>query len=412
MKLEFAINNSVDPAARYLTWSPSPLRLRLLDADPTGGPIRVTLTESAAPGGGSIRFSTGPTTAATATLAVDVPSTGASVTVFVRGKYGSPSSADGDVSVVATDAAGQQVAKVPVMVRIRKNANSLTVPERDRFVSAFAKLNNRGSGRFRDFRDMHVAGPASQQAHGGPGFLPWHRAYTLDLERELQAIDPSVALPYWRFDQKAPFVFTRDFMGVPDPLGTVQFSPSNPLQFWSTDGAGGVNRTPRAVDPAVSASPAVATEKATLDLGVDYVDFIGMANNPHGLAHTSYFGGYISSIPTAAKDPLFFLLHCNVDRLWAKWQQKNGRFDASSSPSYMMRPGGQQFLVGHNLGDSMWPWNGLTTPPRPQTAPGGFLADSPCVSAPGPSPLVRDMLDYGGTVNALAALGFAYDDVQ
>ena len=25
---------------------------------------------------------------------------------------------------------------------------------------------------------------------GTPGFLPWHRAYLLDLERELQAIDP------------------------------------------------------------------------------------------------------------------------------------------------------------------------------------------------------------------------------
>ena len=30
------------------------------------------------------------------------------------------------------------------------------------------------------------------------------------------AIDPSVALPYWRFDQSAPNVFTRDFMGESD----------------------------------------------------------------------------------------------------------------------------------------------------------------------------------------------------
>jgi len=43
----------------------------------------------------------------------------------------------------------------------------------------------------------------------------------------------------------------------------------------------------------------------------------GIEIDPHGYAHTS-FGGWISSVPTAAKDPLFFMLHANVDRLWAK----------------------------------------------------------------------------------------------
>ena len=55
---------------------------------------------------------------------------------------------------------------------------------------------------------------SSPQAHGAPGFLPWHRAYILDLERELQAIDPSVALPYWRFDRPAPNLFTLDFFEI------------------------------------------------------------------------------------------------------------------------------------------------------------------------------------------------------
>ena len=46
------------------------------------------------------------------------------------------------------------------------------------------------------------------EAHGFSAFYPWHRAYLLDLERELQNIDPSVSLPYWRFDQPAPGLFT------------------------------------------------------------------------------------------------------------------------------------------------------------------------------------------------------------
>jgi tyrosinase len=133
-----------------------------------------------------------------------------------------------------------------------------------------------------------------------------------------------------------------------------------------------------------------------------------MEGNPHGLAHTS-FGGSISSIPTAAKDPLFFLLHCNVDRLWANWQRQNGRFNPVQAASFH-NDGGNP--IGHNLADTMWPWNGITGGQRPPTAPGGAMAVSLCVSAPGPTPRVRDSLDYHGVVNANAHLGFDYDDVR
>jgi tyrosinase len=271
-------------------------------------------------------------------------------------------------------------------------------------VAAFAQLNNQGTGRFTDFRDMHT-NVTSPQAHGAPGFLPWHRAYLLDLERELQAIDPSVALPYWRFDQPAPNIFTPEFFGVSDPLGTVQFSPSNPLQFWKTDGVQGINRRPFFNTSA--APPGLRTEAQTFALGTAYPAFRTMEGNPHGSAHTS-FGGSISSINTAARDPLFFLLHCNVDRLWAKWQRQNGRFNPALAASYDSKPSNP---IGHNLPDTMWPWNGITTPPRPPTAPGGAMAASQCVSAPGPSPRVQSSLDYQGTVNALSRMGFDYDDV-
>ena len=39
------------------------------------------------------------------------------------------------------------------------------------------------------------------------------------------------------------------------------------------------------------------------------------------------------------------------------------------------------------------------------------MAPSPCVSAPGPQPHVRDPLDYQGSVNAVSRMGFDYDDV-
>jgi len=133
-----------------------------------------------------------------------------------------------------------------------------------------------------------------------------------------------------------------------------------------------------------------------------------MEGNPHGTAHTRW-DGFILQIPTAAKDPLFFLLHCNVDRLWAKWQKQNGRFDASVAASFDGDPNNP---IGHNLNDTMWPWNGITGGQRPPTAPGGAMASTPCATAPGPQPRVKSSLDYQGAVNAIAREAFDYDDVR
>lgn len=415
MNVELQINNSISPAAQFVSWAPSPCRIRVTNPAGTILPIiNVRLSSVSAASGGAVVFRSGTTGAFSNTLNLAVPRNGASVSFFVAGRFGQPSTNNGDVRIEARAALipflppNTLVGGVRVMVRVRKNANTLTNGERDRFIAAFQQLNT--SGRFADFRNMHT-NVSSPQAHGAPGFLPWHRAYLLDLEREIQNIDPSVTMPYWRFDQPAPNIFTLDYLGVSNALGTVQFSPTNPLQFWTTDGVVGINRRP--FFNTAAAPPGLLTEAQTLALGGAgnlYRTFRNLEGNPHGSAHVS-FGGFISSIGTAAKDPLFFLLHCNVDRLWAKWQRLNGRFDPALAASYDSNlPGGNP--IGHNLNDTMWPWNGITGPPRPPTAPGGALAGSQCVSAPGPQPRVRSSLDFQGAVNALSREGFDYDDVR
>ncbi len=406
------INNSPSSRARYVTWAPSPCRIRVTNtAGLVGLTALVKLSRATLAGGGSITFSTSAAGPFTPALNLNVPRSGASVAFFVRGVFGSPSSADGGVRIDARakpNPAGAEVAvgNVTLMVRIRKNANALTNGERDRLVSAFASLNNQGLGRFTDFRDMHVD-PSSPEAHGRPGFLPWHRAYILDLERELQAIDRSVALPYWRFDQPSPGIFTKAFLGESASSGNVQFNPGHPLEFWKTDGVTGIVRTPLFN---TSLATGVRTEAATLALGTVYSAFRTMEGNPHGSAHTSFdVDSYISAIPTAARDPLFFLLHCNVDRLWARWQLNNARFDIATAASFQSSTPPNR--IGHNLPDTMWPWNGVITAPRPPFAPGGALAASPCATAPGPSPRVQDCFDYQGSLNPANRMGFSYDDI-
>jgi tyrosinase len=163
--------------------------------------------------------------------------------------------------------------------------------------------------------------------------------------------------------------------------------------------------------------PGLKTETAVIKKGSKIfstfgVPFIGQRNggieyNPHGGAHTSYGAGYIIDPATAPRDPLFFFLHGNVDRLWAKWQWFYKRnLDTDPDTFY----NGPPVDAGHNLGDTMWPWNGVTTGTRPSTAPGGPLPASAITTAPGPIPTVRSMIDYQG-VNGGAHLGFDYDDV-
>jgi len=419
MKVEIEINDSPQAAARYLTWAWSPCRIRVTDpAGITGTSAAVRLDQTALSGGGSIRFASTATGAGAATHSLSVPRDGTTVSFFVRGL--TASTADPGVQITARQTgATASVGTVSLMVRIRKDATTLTNGERDRLIAALAQFNNQGLGRFADFAGTHVSA-GSLEAHGRPGFLPWHRAFVLDLERELQAIDRSVAMTYWRFDRPAPALFTPQFMGrgTFNGPGTTQvtFAATNPLRFWRAGPAPGITR-----DPAFNvggASPGPLSQAAALALGNPgalYRNFRrlesplpGTQHDYHGMAHVS-FSGPIDSIPTAAQDPLFFFLHCNVDRLWAVWQKQQGRFDVAVAAAY--ETAAPPHRVGHNLGDTMWPWNGVTTPPRPNFALGGTLASSPCVSAPGPKPQVSDCFDYQGAIKLSNNMGFSYDDV-
>jgi tyrosinase len=160
----------------------------------------------------------------------------------------------------------------------------------------------------------------------------------------------------------------------------------------------------------------VSDEATTLALGGtthQYAQFRNLEGDPHGSAHVS-FTGAIQSIGTAATDPVFFMLHANVDRLWAKWQWLNHRFDVTKTSTFTplgsaASPGAA--LIGHNFQDTMWPWNQVTGPPRPLTAPGGRFPPSLLTSAPGLTPRVGDLIDYQGVRTPGTRLGFDYDDV-
>lgn len=414
MKTEVRINLDADPAANYVSWAPAKSEILLSDAGGATNPVNVRLKNQDSDRGGQVIFSTAAGGLGQDELQLSLPSDGSPLEFFVAGKFGKASVDDRDCVIEVVEVSGGAVlSTLSLMVRIRKNANDLTAAERDRFINAFARLNDRGLGKFRDFRNIHTDA-GSPEAHRKPGFLPWHRAFILDLERELQRIDPSVTLPFWRFDQPAPRLFTQAFIGTSRD-GNVEFASSNPLTFWTTDTQVGIKRAP--IFNTRTGSPNVLDEFETLRLGnAKFAGFRSLESNPHGSAHGN-FGGFLGLIGTAARDPLFFLLHTNVDRLWAKWQWVNRRYDIGNTDTFSPLgsagdPGGER--VGHNSEDTMWPWNQITKatdPNRPPSAPGGPFPNSLIVAAPGPAPQVRDMIDYQGMLNAASRLGFDYIDV-
>lgn len=413
MPLEIEINGSVEPEARYITYAPSPCRIR--QTTPAAGPLAVTLrSEPAQPGGGEAVFYDDPAAPSSATLDLTLPEDGRWVDFGLVGKWQTPSIDDGDCLLIATGDSDDNSLTVPLMVRVRKDADKLEPRERDRFLEALAQLNAAGSGLYQEFRDMHVDA-ADAEEHRGPQFLPWHRTLLLDLERELQAIDPAVSLHYWRFDQPAPNVFRGDFMGeteqvgFEDPPSDVVFDSGHPLSGWITDGVPGISRSAFFDTQSIAAQGVpgfpLLSETATLALGDFYSAFARMEGSPHGAAHVS-FAGWISDIDTAVKDPLFFMLHANVDRLWALWQWLKRRTDPDDPKVYR-----EQNVDGRRLDDSTWPWNGVMTPPRPDFAPGGPLASSPTTDAPGTEPTIRGAIDFQGHTSAAARIGCGYDDV-
>ncbi|HMG05379.1 MAG TPA: hypothetical protein VK581_07955, partial [Chthoniobacterales bacterium] len=73
MTADLEINNSANPRARYVTWFPSPCRIRLTDASGATAPVSVTLTGRSTATGGVVRFRRTQSGAAATSLSLQLP---------------------------------------------------------------------------------------------------------------------------------------------------------------------------------------------------------------------------------------------------------------------------------------------------------------------------------------------------
>ena len=230
---------------------------------------------------------------------------------------------------------------------------------------------------------MMTMTPPSQQernaAHSGPVFAPWHRFMLHQLEQNLQRVlnDNAFGLPYWDWaadgqmtpaKQKKSKLWAGDCMGnsgTPISTGPFVFDPADPKSFCVRIDVdpftGKLRQSKRGLSRELGAGATSLPNKKTTKnvLKLNPYDASPWDRTPdlfrntlegwaggkpglHNLVHV-WVGGDMSPA-TSPNDPVFFLNHCNVDRIWEAWMQKNGR-------TYLPPDSAPADLKGHRLND-------------------------------------------------------------
>lgn len=178
---------------------------------------------------------------------------------------------------------------------VRKDHRMLTADEQNRFLNAFTQIN--AMNALGPLVDIHSN--AMHQMHGNPRFLPWHRIYLLRMEELLMAVDPTVCIPYWKSSEEQAF-----------PAWLLGFTPTVNL-------LGGPHLVNRNIG-AFALLPNAASVAAAMANGT-FNTFGGALEGVHNSGHT-WVGGTMGGITTAPADPVFWMHHAEIDRIWSEWQ--------------------------------------------------------------------------------------------
>lgn len=178
----------------------------------------------------------------------------------------------------------------------RKDQAAMTTNERERFLCAFHMINNDGTlGQLVDVHHgMHMQ-------HTNARLLPWHRVFLHLFEEALHNYHPDVCIPYWDWTrlegQHFPTWLAGELPTVVTPTQTINVvrapGPDAGLASIAGGVAGAMSRT-------------------------SYDQFSSPINGIHGGVHI-WVGGTMSDASVSPADPVFWMHHANLDRLWWQW---------------------------------------------------------------------------------------------
>ncbi len=237
---------------------------------------------------------------------------------------------------------------------VRRNVATISQSERDRFLAAILKLDTTkffpdGVSYWDKQEDIHKSGHAGgTDVRAGPAFIPWHRELVNRLEGLLREVDPDLSLHYWDWTTDPTPLFTSTFMGGKgNPAGP-------PFQnFESTEpGHPFIWRDVQPGAPAISSDNDIIHASDGLLQPDQFHAFNSALQSAHNTVH-GHIGGSIGDAHFSFHDPFVFLLHSNMDRLFAMWQTQPGQ-------TWRLDPNqvyGSDAASGSLL-DNVEPWSG------------------------------------------------------
>jgi tyrosinase len=193
--------------------------------------------------------------------------------------------------------------------RKRKNQKTLTATEWSVFISALNTIASPGaqSPTYQEFVNVHDAamdmnnhaahswGVHTMSGMVGVNFLAWHREYLAKLEARLILVNPLVVIPYWDW--------------VNDRTIPPQLSNASDLKAWGITRKANFNPNQLPIQ----------TDLNIVNSKTNYAAFqTALESSPHNAVHIAV-GGTMASSKSPA-DPLFWLHHAMVDKIWADWQ--------------------------------------------------------------------------------------------
>ena len=276
-------------------------------------------------------------------------------------------------------------------ISLRKNVSNLSIGEKNKFVSAVLALKQSPSkihpadpnrNRYDDYVEIHhhammVMSPTNPEtdpnwypgwAHLGPAFFPWHRQYLFEFERDLQSVsggDKTITIPYWDWTDSSSLPFTTDFLGSdgeqtnteqPGKVvdGPFAFDGPNHWTITIKDDPADPSYLERGLGRRTDALHLPTLEQIQISMFISAYDSAPwkfssrgfrrvVEINFHNLVHRWVNGTMVTM--ASPNDPVFWLHHANIDRLWGIWQRLN--------PSICWYLPGRGAPEGHNLFDKL-----------------------------------------------------------
>ena len=197
----------------------------------------------------------------------------------------------------------------------------LRLPALRRAVARMKSLPPADPRNWERFAEIH----GNSCPHGNWYFLPWHRAYLVSFEQVVRELSGKAdfALPYWNWtaDRQFPAAFAAGDRNS-NPLFNARPGLAN-LRL-ADDMVGGQVMSRILASPDFEAFGSTRP-RGQNDASARWQRRMGSKTelefNPHDGVHQAV-GGDMGQVALSSRDPIFYLHHANVDRLWSAWNAR------------------------------------------------------------------------------------------